>query len=163
MNKQLILTLILCSIIVGLPNIATVDAEEWVEVASWNEPVSKSPFIVDYVDWKLGWDFGKAGLGTTYTITLFDESNNTIFVKSGYVSFTQKTKGKYTHNVSGLYSVTIETVNMNNFEVNFEVYVIENIDSIPEFPSWIILPLFLTATLVIVIFRKSLKKSGNYL
>ena len=37
---------------------------------------------------------------------------------------------------------------------------------IPEFPSWIILPLFLTATLVIVFFRKSLKKggkSGNYL
>jgi len=36
----------------------------------------------------------------------------------------------------------------------------------PEFPSWIILPLFLTATLVIVIFRKSFKKrvkSGNYL
>ncbi|MFC1487829.1 Kelch repeat-containing protein [Thermoproteota archaeon] len=40
------------------------------------------------------------------------------------------------------------------------------IENIPEIPSWIILPLFLTATLVIVFFRKSLKKrikSGNYL
>jgi N-acetylneuraminic acid mutarotase len=39
-------------------------------------------------------------------------------------------------------------------------------DFIPEFPSWIILPLFLIATLVIVFFRKSLKqgvKEGNYL
>jgi len=38
-----------------------------------------------------------------------------------------------------------------------------NIQGIPEFPSWIILPIFLTATLVTAFFRKSLKKSGNYI
>ena len=37
-----------------------------------------------------------------------------------------------------------------------------NPQTIPEFPSWALLPLFLTATLVIVFFRKSLKKPGNY-
>jgi len=41
-----------------------------------------------------------------------------------------------------------------------------DIEVISEFPSWIILALFITATLVIVIIRKTLKKgiqSGNYL
>jgi len=33
-----------------------------------------------------------------------------------------------------------------------------NFPIIPEFPSWIILPLFLTATLVVTIYRKRLKK-----
>jgi len=32
---------------------------------------------------------------------------------------------------------------------------------IPEFPSWIILPLFLTATLVVAIYRKKLSKTSN--
>jgi len=32
---------------------------------------------------------------------------------------------------------------------------------IPEFPSWIILPLFLTVTLVVAIFRRKLSKTGN--
>jgi len=32
---------------------------------------------------------------------------------------------------------------------------------IPEFPSWTILPLFLTATLVVAIYRKKLSKTGN--
>ena len=43
--------------------------------------------------------------------------------------------------------------------------LIDPVPIIPEFPSWTILPLFLTATLVIVFFRKNLKKrvtSGNY-
>ena len=52
-------------------------------------------------------------------------------------------------------------INMNFWLIKTDEYGI-----IPEFPSWIILPLFLTATLVIVFFRKRLKKgvkSGNYL
>ena len=32
---------------------------------------------------------------------------------------------------------------------------------IPEFPSWLILPLFLTVTLVVTIFRRKLSKTGN--
>ena len=33
--------------------------------------------------------------------------------------------------------------------------------AIPEFPSWIILPLFLTATLVVTIYKKRLPKTTN--
>jgi len=34
-----------------------------------------------------------------------------------------------------------------------------DVDVIPEFPSWIILPLFLTSTLFVVIYKKNMKKS----
>ena len=34
-------------------------------------------------------------------------------------------------------------------------------EPIPEFPAWIILPLFVTATLAIIIGRKRLTKSGT--
>lgn len=49
---------------------------------------------------------------------------------------------------------------------NYPLVAPLDIEVIPEFPSWIILPSFLTATLVTVFFRKRLKKavkSGNYL
>jgi len=36
-----------------------------------------------------------------------------------------------------------------------------NAQGIPEFPSWLILPLFLTVTLVVAIFRRKLSKTGN--
>ena len=54
-------------------------------------------------------------------------------------------------------------------ENNIDHYPLMNpvdLEIIPEFPSWAILPIFLTATLVIVFFRKSFKKrvkSGNYI
>jgi len=35
------------------------------------------------------------------------------------------------------------------------------IGSIPEFPSWLVLPLFLTVTLVVTLCRKKLSKTGN--
>ena len=46
-----------------------------------------------------------------------------------------------------------------NYIDSYTVIVGQNIDSIPEFPSWIILPLFLVVTLVVIISKKRLFQS----
>ena len=53
-------------------------------------------------------------------------------------------------NKSGSFYLNVLTGNVDNFTIIIE----ENIVSIPEFPSWIILPLFLTIFLSVILFRK---------
>ena len=57
----------------------------------------------------------------------------------------------YIHNQKGIFYMEIIT----NAE-NFTIIVEQDLDSIPEFPSWIILPLFLMATLSAIIVKKRL-------
>jgi hypothetical protein len=46
---------------------------------------------------------------------------------------------------------------------DFYVWIIKtDIDGIPEFPSWIMLPLFLVATLFAVVFKKRLTHVRRY-
>ena len=62
-------------------------------------------------------------------------------------------RGSYEYALDGSYDYAISDETLRFTPIGY----------IPEFPSWTLLPLFLTATLVIAIFRKSLKKSGNIL
>ena len=67
-----------------------------------------------------------------------------------------------------LYAIGGGSTNLNKrvYNENEKYNPLQDPFVIPEFPSWIILPLFLTVTLVIVFFRKSFKKrvkSGNYI
>jgi hypothetical protein len=154
-EKQLILTLILCSILIGLPHIVAVSAERWVEIVKWTEPVTSSRFDCNHVSWEVHWNFKDIALGSTWTIEIIDIDaleNNVTFFKTGVGSFVSVNSGQYTHNQSGRYQITIEVNRINDFEV----FVIQDMDSIPEFPSWIMLPLFLITTISVIVIRKKL-------
>jgi len=45
------------------------------------------------------------------------------------------------------------------FRGEYLVIVEQNLDSIPEFPSWTLLPLFLTATLIGILVRKRITRT----
>ena len=60
----------------------------------------------------------------------------------------------YQRNSKYANSAIVVGINLENYTIIIE----ENIDSIPEFPSWIIIPIFLTITLTSVIFRKKIRK-----
>jgi len=74
-------------------------------------------------------------------------------IKSG----TEETNGiLYINGFNGTFVMDI----VSNAD-SFTIIVEQNIDSIPEFPSWTILPLFLTVTMVLAIYKRKLSKTSN--
>ena len=55
-----------------------------------------------------------------------------------------------------VFAYLIETVETSGWS-NTQTLIIENPEIIPEFPSWIILPLFLIATLMVIVYRRKMK------
>jgi hypothetical protein len=58
----------------------------------------------------------------------------------------------YIRDQKGTFYMDIDATNIENFTIIVE----QDLDSIPEFPSWIILPLFLIATLSVIIIKNRL-------
>ena len=56
------------------------------------------------------------------------------------------------YDMNGTFYLSIQTVNARYYNVVIE----QNIESIPEFPSWIILPLLLVVTFVAILAKKRL-------
>ncbi len=83
----------------------------------------------------------------TYSVTVGS------IVKSG----TEETNGiLYINGFNGTFYMDI----VSNAD-SYVIIVEQNIDSIPEFPSWTILPLFLTVTMVVAIYKRKLSKTSN--
>jgi len=62
----------------------------------------------------------------------------------------------YIHHQEGTFYMNIRTANIESFTIIVE----QDLNSIPEFPSWIIMPLFIVATLVVMMFKNKLSKKG---
>ena len=111
-------------------------------------------------------DGGFALAGETYS---FDEGNGFWLVKTdanGNLEWNQTyRRTNYDRPYSliqtsdGGFALAGETINLGSIYL-WVVKTNEN-GIIPEFPSWAILPLFLTATLVVAIYRKKLSKTSN--
>jgi len=111
-------------------------------------------------------DGGFALAGETYS---FDDGNGFWLVKTdanGNLEWNQTyRRTEYDRPYSliqtsdGGYALAGDTINLGSTYL-WVVKTNEN-GIIPEFPSWIILPLFLTVTLVVAIYRKKLSKTSN--
>lgn len=160
---NLVVVLIFCPILIGLPNIVTVNAERWIQVAKWTEPVTSSRFNCNHVSWDVHWNFKDIALGSTWTIQIIDIDalgNNVTFFKTGVGSFVSVNSGQYTHNQSGRYQITIDVDRINDFEV----FVRQDIDSIPEFPSWTLLTAgFFAVTVLSIFYKRKFRQRTNSL
>ena len=61
----------------------------------------------------------------------------------------------YVHDYQSTFFMIINVIGTKNYTIIVE----QDIGSIPEFPSWIILPLFVTATLFGILVRKRLVRT----
>lgn len=142
-------------------------SENWVEVTRFTEDdkfFQTEPFTIEHVEWRIRWEYEPdpevpEEHPAFYVYVYSQESPGTYFetiLKKG----TNETNGTlYIHNRNGtFFLIVIRAV------ISFTLIIEQDLTSIPEFPSWIIPPLFVTTTLVIVIFKKRKKsKSRNYL
>ena len=63
---------------------------------------------------------------------------------------TKSENGTWFHIENGTFHLSMRAFMIGGYSIIVE----QNIDSIPEFPSWIILPLFLVLTVVTIIIKK---------
>lgn len=131
----------------------------WVEVLKFTE--SESPqieqFNVDFVDWRIKWEYTPRNY-TVFTIVTRNKTGIEIDRVHQVYEFTvnpgQLNGTSRIFNMNGTFYLSIDVTNAADYTVIVE----QNIESIPEFPSLIILPLFIVVTLVGMINRTKLRK-----
>ncbi|WNZ30140.1 MAG: hypothetical protein IAX21_04620 [Candidatus Bathyarchaeota archaeon] len=143
-----------------IPNAVFASSENWVEVMRFSENSSwlgeTDPFIIDHVDWRIKWEY----------VPRPNEENLSVFqVYAETHEDFHKRVDSIVNWGSGIYNGTLNiTDDFGKYKLfiisnvpSFSIIIEQNIDSIPEFPSWIVLPLFLIATLSLIAARKKLK------
>ena len=131
--------------------------ENWVEVdrftgGSWTG--GTRPFTVYHNEWRINWTYEPIDEETTILFRFYVLDIDTNIVE--FVVSDEKTSGTANFFQLGAFHFFIVGYNVQNYTIIVE----QNIDSIPEFPSWIILPLFIGATLVGIVTRNKIRKKG---
>ena len=130
--------------------IQSVNATNWVEVTRWSGSAFPDPqqfeteqFECNHVEWRIRWSYD--AVGTPFeSVLIIQKGGDLIVYSEGYFS---KSGVRSIHNEKGNFSLSIMCGNMYEYTIIVE----QDVDSIPEFSSLIILPLFIFATLLAVI------------
>ena len=168
-RKVLILLVILClSLSVFSSGIAFASSENWVEVVrfSWSDPDPHEyritePFTCDHVDWRIRWEFYFDHTHFPefghFSVRTYPRGENISDINSIRVDgFGERNGTSYIFNNKGEFYMRISTLSV---VTSYTIIVEQNLESIPEFSSWIILPLLITATLLIMICKQRLPKN----
>ena len=135
-----------------------IQTENWAEVTTLTGQggiSSTDSFTVEHNDWRIIWEIEPSN-ETTWTMIqayLFPVNGiNGSEQLSERIECIDKSGILRIYNRSGSFYMDVRTGNVENYTMRIE----QNIHSIPEFPSWIILPLFLVVTFVAILTKKRL-------
>jgi hypothetical protein len=131
-------------------------SENWVEVTRFteNSQFLTTKFTIEHVEWRIKWKYEpKPEISEEHPalyVYVWDQEFPDTYFETILKKGTNETSGTlYIHNRSGTFSLgVIRTVK------SFTLIIEQNINSIPEFPSWIIIPLFLIGSFAIVFLKK---------
>lgn len=160
-GATLIVVLFCFCLLVSAPGIVFASSGNWVEVITFTGSQyfgSTSHFTVDHVDWRIRWEINPINSSErpSFTVHVFHDSE----------PWTEKISGLTTHettgilniyNQSGSFYLVVQIMNVDSCTMIIE----QNTESIPEFPSWIILPLFLIVTIAVTVYKKKLTRSSQ--
>jgi len=136
----------------------------WIEVARFTGGGgigTTEPFTCDHADWRIRWEIepeNDSSERTSFLVYIFPYSDS--FLRDPWFESiqhygTEETSGTlYIQDRNGSFDM--------DFLASLESYTMiieQNVDSIPEFPSWTILPIFTIATLLIIICKQKLPKN----
>jgi len=145
-----------------IPNLVFASSENWVEVENWDGNGSlfgySSPFDINHIEWRIRWEYTP--------MSPVGSQNDLIF---SVVPEENKIDGNF-NSSQGIASVNRPseqngTLHFNNssgrFYLHFapgyiywKIIIEENVDSIPEFPSWAVLPILLVGSFSIIVLKK---------
>jgi len=161
-EREAVISAVLVSMLLlgSMSSVVFASSGNWVEVdrftgGSWTG--GTKPFTVYHNEWRIKWTYEPIDEIDEETTILFrfyilDVDTNIV----EFIASDETTSGTTNFSQLGEYHLFIIGYNVQNYTIIVE----QNIDSIPEFPSWIILPLFFVATLVGVTIRNKLGKKG---
>ncbi|MDG6223700.1 MAG: hypothetical protein IAX21_09290 [Candidatus Bathyarchaeota archaeon] len=131
-------------------------SDNWVEVTRFigSKGFITEVFACDHAEWRIRWEFdpGHWHFAEMHTlhVTTYKEGESTTYFNKITEPPGGNRNGVELLNQSGTFYLEISSGLINSYTIIVE----ENIDSIAEFPSWIILPLFLIATVTVAVYRK---------
>ena len=148
--------------VVAVPSCVFASSGNWVEVTRFNGTIwrgSSEQFTCDHVDWRIKWRYEPNPTNMSFFPLRF--SMNVVEVGGKTVNFfipdTGKIGGTLYINQTGKFYISVDVMYVDNYSIIVE----QNLDAIPEFPSWIILPFILTYAFIVVIYKKKLPKIAN--
>jgi len=137
-------------------------SENWVEVIRFegNESTQTESFTCNHVEWRIRWEYVPSLQPTdsiffsVFTYPREEGVRGSMYVNSIMEMGSEKRSGtSYVHDYQGTFFMFINVIGTENYTIIVE----QDIGSIPEFPSWMILPIFFGATLFGLIVKKKLK------
>jgi outer membrane protein assembly factor BamB len=137
--------------------------DDWSEVArfsgSGSEKYTTDYFTCDYEEWRIRWEYVPSSQQpdlTSFSMFTYPKSEGdreATYVNQIMKTGTVDTNGtSFIHNYQGTFHMYIDVEGTESYTIIIE----QNLSSIPEFPSWTILPLFLVATFAVVVIRRRL-------
>lgn len=162
MMKRAALALLLCfpiSLFTVTSAIVSASSGNWVEVTRFPDEgtgFQTEPFTVDHVEWRIRWEYVPEPEVPDEHLSLhvyvYAQEYPGTWFESIRKNGTEETNGTlYIQDRNGtFFLVIIKAVQ------NYTIIVEQDLESIPEFPSWTILPLFLIATFFALAVRKRL-------
>ena len=161
----LLLALVSSITVLSVSNIALASPDNWSEVVrftgSGSEHYTTDYFTCEHVEWRILWeyvpdpDYPELAIFNVYT---YPEGEEVWFTDCILKTGAENTSGNsYIHNEAGTFYMVINIANTETYTIVVE----QDLDSIPEFPSFLILPLFMTATLLVIIMYRKNSKSAN--
>jgi hypothetical protein len=136
-------------------------SSDWSEVTkftgSGTEYYTTDFFTCEHVERRIRWEyFPNPGLPLAiFSVYTYSQGEDTLYIDSIIKLGANDTNGtSYIHENDGTFYSKINAANTESYTIIIE----QDLNSIPEFPSWIIFPLFLVATLVSIIVRKKLRR-----
>ncbi len=141
-------------------SIVFASSSNWSEVTrftgSGTEHYKTDYFTCEHVEWRIRWEYiphPALPLLALFNVYTYPHGEDALYIDDIIKTGTNDINGtSYIHNNDGTFYCKINVALTESYTIIIE----QDLNSIPEFPSWIILPLFLTTTVLALLFRKRL-------
>ncbi len=133
-------------------------SSSWSEVTrftgSGTEDYTTDYFNCEHAEWRIRWEYvPHSGLPmfALFSVYTYPQGEDALYIDYIIKIGANDTDGiSYIHNSDGTFYSKINVAITESYTIIIE----QDLNSIPEFPSWTILPLFLVTTLFVIILKK---------